>query len=653
MKKILLCTLLILIFALFGSISVAQTKDTLVPAIGFTSGEEYVLGLPGINDKNGAFGEACPAAAHANEYGLDYAKRPQTKTEAETKFLLWTITQKEDGSITVYSKEAEEYLRLEPDVNNENGGRAYLSEEPQDLKAEISGGKIKIYTEVNNTKYYFRFTNLHANSCLHSGHFTSSNLFTLYTTADKNVVGEYDNTGKTPLLTVACFADLHVDYGIQSWNPPIRQGTVNAVKALKDMGGADVVLVGGDILSTNDTRSPWSEQSIKASMDTVYETLMKGSTKGLVFPVTGNHDSEPGNAAGGKVYSGDWEPYLLEYAGDFDAVSRNTGSKFNEVLGYRYSYFGMEFININTPYLPTRSSGLYASQAQWLEEQLKSIDKNKTVIVTCHYPVVHAQYPITTVSGGGDARKAFEDVVKKYPNVLWCYGHVHHNDSEYANYSAAEKITPSGTTTKNADNSYTTNGYVSCHMGSMGYYDNKFQPGGLQAAEPQIVQFMLMEFYEDHITFSFHNTGEKTAVEGVLELGTYTIRRDLSQLKEATNSEEENPNGNHNQTSDNATNSDKPANSDPVTDEGTDTDTQNDTDTALTDSNGNATETNGTDSDNTESSDSNESVSDTETGDEIPEEGGGILLPVLVLAGVLLLGGGGAGLWFFLKKKKS
>ena len=649
MKKLFLCTLLVLTLLIPAVFSAnATAEDTLVPAIAFVSGEKYVLGLPGINDKAGSFGEACPAAAPANEYGLDYAKRPETLTEAEEEMLLWTITQKEDGSVTLYSAAAEKYLNLQPDVNDENNGRAVLSETPQDLQAEINGGKIKIYTVENDTKYYFRFTNLHAESCLHSGHFTSSNNFTLYTTADKNAVGEYDNTGKEPLLTVACFADLHVDYGIQSWNPPIRKGTVDAVELLKEMGGADVILVGGDILSTNDTNSPWTEQSIKHSMDTVYETLLEGASEGLVFPVTGNHDSEPGNAAGGNVYSGDWEPYLLEYAGEFDAVSRNTGSKFNEVLGYRYSYFGMEFININTPYLPTRSSGLYASQAQWLEEQLKEIGTEKTVIVTCHYPITHAQYPITTVSGGGDARKAFEDVVKKYPNVLWCYGHVHHADSEYASFSAAEKIYPSAQTTKNADNSYSTNGYIACHMGSMGYYDNKFQPGGLQAEEPQIVQFMLMEFYEDHITFSFHNAGEKTGADGVRELGTYTIRRDLSQLKDALEGSDgaDQSNGS---SSDKTTESDEPVSSDTkdAADTSASTETQEASDSAATEPKTDTVFTDGAASDEA-------TPSLTATEDEIPgtEGGGSVLIPVLIVLGVLLIGAG-AGILIFFKKKKT
>ena len=645
MKKLILCTLLILSLLLPATFTGnAETDDTLVPAISFVSGEEYVLGLANINDKNGPFGEACPAAAPANEYGLDYAKRPKTRAEAESNLLLWTITQKEDGSVTVYSKETEEYLHLEPDVNDENAGRAFLADTPQDLQATVSGGKIQIYTVIDGTNYYFRFTNLHAKSCLHSGHFTSSNLFTLYTTADKNVVGEYDNAGQTPLLTVACFADLHVDYGIQSWPTPIRQGTINAVNKLVNMGGADVVLVGGDILSTNDTSALWTEQLIKASQDAVYNTLLKGTTEGLVFPVTGNHDSEPGNAAGGKIYSGDWESYLLDYAGDFDAVSRNTGSKFNEILGYRYSYFGMEFVCINTPYLPTRSSGLYTSQAEWLKEQLQDIGKDKTVIVLCHYPVVHGQYPITTVSGGGDARKAFEDVLKQYPNVLWCYGHVHHADSEYASYSAAEKIVPSGQAVQNADNSYTTNGFVSCHMGSMGYYDNKFQPGGLKADEPQIVQFMLMEFYEDHITFSFHNAGVKTAVDGVTELGTYTIRRDLTQLTQTSGDTGEDSDGTQNSDT-----SQKPTNSDPATDK-----TDDATD-VTTDSDASGTVTDETDSDKTDVAPTEEEFTDREDSDVIPQEdeGGSILLPVLIVTGVLLLGGGGTGLWFFLKKKKS
>jgi len=522
MKKLWFCFLMILALSITLLIPVLTTSaasDALRPVTAFVSGEEYVLSISGINDYRGSFGEACLVGDEASEYGLEYDHRPQTMSAA--KDCTWRITQKENGSFTFYSTSAKQYLNMEAD-------KASLSSKEQELNAILSGAKITIFTEVDGTKYYLRFTNMYKTySCWHAGTSTSSADFTMYSTQELTVPKEYDNTGKTPLFSVACFADLHIDYGIQSWLKPIRKSTVDAVNKLKKLGGADVILIGGDILSQNDRAAAWDNDMVKQAQDLIYETLMDASGEWWVLPVTGNHDSEPGVAAGATEYSGDWEPYLKEWVGDFDAVQRNENSAFEEILGYRYNLGGIDFICINTPYLPNRASGLYASQAKWLEKQLEEIGKDKTVIVTSHYPVLHAKYPMGTINGG-DARSAFEAVLQKYPNVLYCYGHVHEGDSDYAWYSAGELIKPTGTSVLNSDNSYSTTGYVNCHMGSMGYYNTQFQPGGLLADEPQIVQFMKMDFYEDHITFNFYNTGEKSGDPAVYEIASYTIRRDMT-----------------------------------------------------------------------------------------------------------------------------
>ncbi len=486
-------------------------SDTFVrPMRQFVSGEQYALGRASVRDAAGVTMDTCVVAA-PKEAGLQYATRPKTLEKATDS--LWRITENGDGTYVFYSDAAGKYLNL-------SATAATLSDTPQNLNVTLSGRKMKIYTVIDETTYYLRFSNvLTTGSGWVSGTLPSSNEFTLYTLQQNEA--EYDNAGQTPLYSVACFSDLHVDYGIQSWNSPIRQGTVNAVNYLRDtLGGANVILVGGDIVSNNDWNAEWTNENLRNSMDTVYATLLQGSTDSVVLPITGNHDSEPGNTAGGTVYSGDWDSYLLEHVGDFDAYLRNPDSKFNELLCYRYSLNGMEFISVNTPYQPTGDvSTLYVSQAEWVAAQLEEIGQDKTVILQCHYPV----------SAGLDATNLLQETLAQYPNVLYCYGHVHGSDSEYAWYASSELVRPIfGSETQNEDNSWTTNGALSCHMGSMGYYNNQYQSGGLAVAEPLIVQFLKIDFYEDHITFRYYNTGEKSGDPDVYEIASYTVVRDMS-----------------------------------------------------------------------------------------------------------------------------
>ena len=75
-------------------------------------------------------------------------------------------------------------------------------------------------------------------------------------------------------------------------------------------------------------------------------------------------------------------------------------------------------------------------------------------------------------------------------------------------------VFPSGASVRQSDNSYQTTGWISAFMGSLGYYDNVYQDGGLSAEEPAVVQFLVMDFYDDHITFRYHNTGDEPALGG-------------------------------------------------------------------------------------------------------------------------------------------
>ena len=65
-------------------------------------------------------------------------------------------------------------------------------------------------------------------------------------------------------------------------------------------------------------------------------------------------------------------------------------------------------------------------------------------------------------------------------------------------------------------------------MGSMGYYNNVYQPGGLTVNDPMVVQFMMVELYADRIVFRIHNVGEKIPPNGTEDVKPMTIVRDLS-----------------------------------------------------------------------------------------------------------------------------
>jgi hypothetical protein len=229
---------------------------------------------------------------------------------------------------------------------------------------------------------------------------------------------------------VACFADLHVDYGIQSWTKPIRKTTVDAVNKLKALGGANVILIGGDILSNN-SNDYWDNTLAAKAQKTVYETMMDGSTDWLVLPVTGNHDSEAGVAAGSSEYSGDWEPYLTEWVGDFVAVQRNENSKFKEILCYRYTLGGIDFIGINIhPDTAFNShEGYYSNETmRWVKDKLNEIDPDgkKLIFVVGHLSAIYVEMngELNETMINGDTA-LFYDMFRGHRNAFYLYGHLH------------------------------------------------------------------------------------------------------------------------------------------------------------------------------------------------------------------------------------
>ena len=140
MKKRLFCLMFALTFLVAAMIPTRgfAASDTLHPVAAFVSGEEYVMAISGIHDYRGSFGEACVTGEEESEYGLGYALRPKTLTAA--KDCLWKITQKENGSFTLYSTSAKQYLHMEAD-------KASLSDEDIKETVEIASEAFEVVRE--------------------------------------------------------------------------------------------------------------------------------------------------------------------------------------------------------------------------------------------------------------------------------------------------------------------------------------------------------------------------------------------------------------------------------------------------------------------------------------------------------------------------
>ncbi len=441
------------------------------------------------------------------------------------------------------------------------------------------------------------------------------------------------------------FGDPHVDYGIQSWATPIRQSSIDSAEYVRDvLGAADIALVAGDMASNNGGKT-WTKSIFDKVQKTMFDTFGKATKDGKVLFVAGNHDNEAGINADDSWYSGDWSDIMEERNGKFTAelLFNDMGlgtSRFNEQICYRYTLKNMEFIGISPPYRPQRDSGMiYLKQIEWVENQLKSIGKDKTVILLCHYPLSGDAVAPEAPSNPG-ARAKLNQVLNAYPNVIYCYGHIHSGNYNFTWYSTSELVKPAGTAKRLPSNAYEVNSYITAHAGSMAYYKMMFQEDWLGAGEPGINQLLMMEFYLDHITFRYYNTGEKSAVSGVREIASYTVMRDMSAQLSGLVSSDSNSNSNSN------------PNTDPTTDSGSVTDSVDTTDSnPVSDTSSNGTVPSVTDT----AAGSSSNLPSSGTADAAGNEGNGLpgwAIGVIVASGVVILGAAAFLVWFFVFKKK-
>ncbi len=664
-----LLAMVMLVSTLLGALpftfSAAEKFDK---ALSIVEGKEYLIVCTGqtIGDKDNQQFSKCvlKSVQSSNNHGLAYC---QQGNEPYAKDNLWIF--EDAGNDQYYMKSAAngKYLNMKPAGAGDTAGHGYATLESTKQALDVTGNNNvwKISANLSGTVYYIRFTNLHNVSCWEAGTADGSNKFAFFCEGGAEASApkaekEYNNTTK-PLFKVVTYGDPHVDYGIQSWATPIRNSSIKSAEFVRDtLGAADIALVAGDMTSNNGGKT-WSKSIFNKVQKTMYDTFAKSTKDGKVLFVAGNHENEAGINSDNSWYSGDWSDIMETRNGKFTAEYHfndmgNGTSKFNEQLCYRYTVKNMEFIGINTPYRTTRSSGyIYVKQVEWVENQLKAIGKDKTVIILCHYPLDNIDSAPGDTSGA--ARSKMKSLLSAYPNAIWAYGHVHGDDYKFTWVNTSELVKPAGAATRLANNAYVTESYITAHCGSMAYYMNMFNNYQyLGATEPGINQLLMMEFYTDHITFRYYNTGEKTAIDGVREIASYTVMRDMSaQLGgdgwDGNTDVSTNTNTNTN-TNSGTTDSGNVTDSGNTTDSGSTTDSVGTTDSdPVTDTSANGTIPSVTDT----AAGSSSNLPSSGTADAAGNEGNGLpgwAIGVIVASGVVVLGAAAFLVWFFVFKKK-
>jgi predicted phosphodiesterase len=437
-----------------------------------------------------------------------------------SKGSLWIIEEYEDG----YAIKAQEIAGANNYLNILEG-TAILGERQKLFINPGVDNKFRISRNINAKVYYIRFTNSYNIGGTNTSCFTASENI-----VSSDIILYKKEQGKdpepvppceTPLYTIVATSDLHTDYGLQNSFPYIRQGMIETAKQIKAEENANVLLLGGDLTSHNATSYTWTKERYDRAIAKIYETSRSATVSGRTLYATGNHDFAAGSA---NFNSGDYTAVMQTNIGSFQHKFDQEGSLHPHVLGYHYIIDGVNFVIINTAYINGDNHSNYVyeqSLIDWLDSMLEGIGAEKTVFVMGHYPLRDSRNissPNKGVSTTNNCNDNLKNVLLKYKNVIYLYGHDH--GGYIPKHDTYERMTLYSNSGKvSSFRNIAPTGFISAFMGSMAYYN-----GVLSASQPDVVQALVIYLCADRITFEMKNYGISDG--GSKKLASYTILRD-------------------------------------------------------------------------------------------------------------------------------
>ena len=395
------------------------------------------------------------------------------------------------------------------------GGNPQLELGPkQELKFTYAeDGTMMISATVEGTEYFVRFTGGNGIGWQAS---TGTNTRDLNVFEISTMDTDVEEPREEPLYTIAAFTDMHIDYGIEDLDDVIRSKTQEALDLIKEKENPDMVLVGGDTLSGNAGGSAladkaWEQSTHNKVAAQVQAAFKEVSKEGKVLYVNGNHDYEPGYI---NYNSGAYIDEIMKAdTGAYTDVLYESAERMNNLLAYYYDMDSIHYIGLNTMYDGDSKVGpIYSEeQTEWLDEKLQTIDPEEPIIVLGHYPFRDSKGMTANYGMAEETHNRMKEVLIKYPNVLYLYGHDHGSTTAYVQADTFERVTAF-----NSDGSYATrrtdasDSFKSCFMGSLSFYKNTYNEGWLSAEQPKVVQALMIYIYSDRIDLQMKNYGEET-----------------------------------------------------------------------------------------------------------------------------------------------
>ena len=551
------------------------------------SGESYLLVMPFLNPNGEKNPQDFALRAKISRDGLEafrFTEKDLRKKKSD-RDLYWTVTDEGDGTVSLWSKTARKYLNL-----TEQG--ATLSRKKQRLSLRQNGTLLQLtVSDKTGETMYLRYAPRKegvSGAVFTSGKNKADTSFGLF----KRVCGIPAVIDEKPLLTVGTYSDLHVDYALQTKPPYVRPTMPKAARGYRRRYDLDAVIVCGDTISDNGSGSRsnpgkgamqgyWGYDRWQKTRRVIYDVIRKSfrseaKSKNIFF-VTGNHeyqigDRQPDGKRYNSAYMTDLLPQdllhpLTEHYTTYRGEEADLGPDEN-LICYEYRINGIPFLILNNPQYdeipwpwPDRGEPAHTMrQAEWLEQRLNEIEKERgrdaVVIVASHYPFYPdcfvATYNGPTVKPNMDAYLKMSEVMSRFPNLFYFFGHVHGNNditfSETAEVVSHVvpvdlKLDGNGTGWRNAvspeefarkmfrSDAVLPAGFHHVYCGSHSYFNTKyFESDGkkvnttLSAAECPFPQGCVLEVYSDRVVLTMQQFGTKNNTAQRLPGSSYRVK---------------------------------------------------------------------------------------------------------------------------------
>lgn len=257
-----------------------------------------------------------------------------------------------------------------------------------------------------------------------------------------------DSQIDTPIMRVLLFGDYQIgDYLLSDEeNSPLRPVFVKMCDELQNEH-FDAVMIGGDLTySDYVTKERW-----EYVVDSVLG-MLKEKISPNIYIIAGNHDYNAGERD--NYNSADYyNAYMKENLGSLEENGNGyfEQSEYYEgdvLVAFVYEQDGVYFMGLSTSPDMMRGSlqntnyNYTEGAMDWIEEKLREIGPEKTVLFTAHFPLGDSNNLIRSSKGAAeDSTVRLLDILKDYPNLIYLYGHDHGSSFAYIDSKTEERVT--------------------------------------------------------------------------------------------------------------------------------------------------------------------------------------------------------------------